>query len=114
MSFPTLRGDWSCGFSLSFFFFSSRRRHTRFKCDWSSDVCSSDLKTGERILSGLFHRQLSPPGRSRARQVHHGKARGEGEGTDRAGTASDAVRGPEMIGMTNTEGITKPKLHLVR
>src|SRR5260370_11378830 len=27
------------------FFFSSRRRHTRFKCDWSSDVCSSDLQT---------------------------------------------------------------------
>src|SRR5256886_11674956 len=28
---------WLC------FFFSSRRRHTRFDCDWSSDVCSSDL-----------------------------------------------------------------------
>src|SRR5260370_38380298 len=28
---------------ILFFFFSSRRRHTRFKCDWSSDVCSSDL-----------------------------------------------------------------------
>src|SRR5688572_32082109 len=27
----------------SSFFFSSRRRHTRFDCDWSSDVCSSDL-----------------------------------------------------------------------
>src|SRR2546430_16217663 len=27
------------------FFFSSRRRHTRFDCDWSSDVCSSDLFT---------------------------------------------------------------------
>src|SRR2546430_13971992 len=27
------------------FFFSSRRRHTRFDCDWSSDVCSSDLRT---------------------------------------------------------------------
>src|SRR2546430_4631836 len=27
----------------SIFFFSSRRRHTRFDCDWSSDVCSSDL-----------------------------------------------------------------------
>src|SRR3954465_12681440 len=26
----------------SFFFFSSRRRHTRLSCDWSSDVCSSD------------------------------------------------------------------------
>src|SRR2546430_5960664 len=25
-----------------YFFFSSRRRHTRFDCDWSSDVCSSD------------------------------------------------------------------------
>src|SRR2546430_16742868 len=32
-----------------FFFFSSRRRHTRFDCDWSSDVCSSDL---------LYHRLL--------------------------------------------------------
>src|SRR2546430_5559357 len=29
--------------ALYFFFFSSRRRHTRFDCDWSSDVCSSDL-----------------------------------------------------------------------
>src|SRR5689334_3979199 len=27
----------------SLFFFSSRRRHTRWNCDWSSDVCSSDL-----------------------------------------------------------------------
>src|SRR2546430_12013763 len=31
-------------YALSFFFFSSRRRHTRFDCDWSSDVCSSDLR----------------------------------------------------------------------
>src|SRR5690606_40154270 len=29
---------------LSHFFFSSRRRHTRFSRDWSSDVCSSDLQ----------------------------------------------------------------------
>src|SRR6266511_4140529 len=28
---------------MTFFFFSSRRRHTRFSRDWSSDVCSSDL-----------------------------------------------------------------------
>src|SRR5205085_8216019 len=33
-----------CSVVFSFFFFSSRRRHTRFDCDWSSDVCSSDLK----------------------------------------------------------------------
>src|SRR2546430_4229402 len=30
----------------SLLFFSSRRRHTRFDCDWSSDVCSSDLEQG--------------------------------------------------------------------
>src|SRR5690606_39716451 len=30
---------------LPVFFFSSRRRHTRFSRDWSSDVCSSDLGT---------------------------------------------------------------------
>src|SRR5438309_3831968 len=28
---------------ITLFFFSSRRRHTRWNCDWSSDVCSSDL-----------------------------------------------------------------------
>src|SRR6266478_2653625 len=32
-----------------FFFFSSRRRHTRFDCDWSSDVCSSDLDLGGKV-----------------------------------------------------------------
>src|SRR5438034_2985229 len=40
------------------FFFSSRRRHTRSLCDWSSDVCSSDLLVGGRrkslsILGGV-------------------------------------------------------------
>src|SRR5688572_32735509 len=33
-----------------FFFFSSRRRHTRFDCDWSSDVCSSDLIHNDKIF----------------------------------------------------------------
>src|SRR6267143_1013328 len=32
---------------MFFFFFSSRRRHTRWNCDWSSDVCSSDLAKGD-------------------------------------------------------------------
>src|SRR6266480_4077027 len=34
---------------MFFFFFSSRRRHTRLTCDWSSDVCSSDLDFFDRI-----------------------------------------------------------------
>src|SRR5690606_40114718 len=33
-------------------FFSSRRRHTRFSRDWSSDVCSSDLEAIEEIRAG--------------------------------------------------------------
>src|SRR5256886_6047488 len=36
--------------SVLFFFFSSRRRHTRFDCDWSSDVCSSDLSICQRAV----------------------------------------------------------------
>src|SRR3954465_7829004 len=32
-------------------FFSSRRRHTRLSCDWSSDVCSSDLMIRHTRLS---------------------------------------------------------------
>src|SRR3989449_6181985 len=35
------------GTTDSFFFFSSRRRHTRCSRDWSSDVCSSDLARGD-------------------------------------------------------------------
>src|SRR5215510_15623037 len=37
-------------FSFFFFFFSSRRRHTRWPRDWSSDVCSSDLKLLATVL----------------------------------------------------------------
>src|SRR2546429_9954876 len=35
--------QWTDSDTLCFFFFSSRRRHTRCSRDWSSDVCSSDL-----------------------------------------------------------------------
>src|SRR6266480_961923 len=41
-----------------FFFFSSRRRHTRLTCDWSSDVCSSDLRPGRR--GGAARRRRRP------------------------------------------------------
>src|SRR5712692_9786673 len=34
---------------MLFFFFSSRRRHTRWNCDWSSDVCSSDLAVAREV-----------------------------------------------------------------
>src|SRR5256886_6947372 len=44
-----------------FFFFSSRRRHTRFDCDWSSDVCSSDLMIVPPIPSGARPPNIPPP-----------------------------------------------------
>src|SRR5438309_3994342 len=42
------------------FFFSSRRRHTRWNCDWSSDVCSSDLDLDLR--PGELHSLIGPNG----------------------------------------------------
>src|SRR5690625_1270467 len=44
----------------NFFFFSSRRRHTRWPRDWSSDVCSSDLDTGcqAALLAGRLRQLL--------------------------------------------------------
>src|SRR5690606_39508409 len=44
---------------ICLFFFSSRRRHTRFSRDWSSDVCSSDLHLWFSIANTKrgFHRR---------------------------------------------------------
>src|SRR3712207_7876084 len=46
---------------ICFFFFSSRRRHTRYWRDWSSDVCSSDLNLELYIMDadGKNVRQLT-------------------------------------------------------
>src|SRR5256886_13345134 len=54
------------------FFFSSRRRHTRFDCDWSSDVCSSDLvRFGSRSptpVPASRRKTMSGSSRSSSRQ----------------------------------------------
>src|SRR5256885_7032854 len=52
---PSVTRVAGCCVSLSFndfFFFSSRRRHTRLQGDWSSDVCSSDLVGAELAQRG--------------------------------------------------------------
>src|SRR2546430_10901305 len=67
---PTGRSCACISRRWAFFFFSSRRRHTRFDCDWSSDVCSSDLtKTSavEFLLGSIF--QHFPPHKGRVAAV---------------------------------------------
>src|SRR5258706_368398 len=53
-------GDLQERVFIRFFFFSSRRRHTRLVSDWSSDVCSSDLIRG-RSKNCSRTRSLFPP-----------------------------------------------------
>src|ERR1019366_5689172 len=47
---------------IQFFFFSSRRRHTRLVSDWSSDVCSSDLTGPSPVAQCHPHRSADEPG----------------------------------------------------
>src|SRR5215217_6473984 len=63
---------------VRFFFFSSRRRHTRYWRDWSSDVCSSDLRDRERAALDFVLPQLP-------------RARAFGEVSRLAGDLADAL-----------------------
>src|SRR5207253_3992570 len=63
-----------CWLNVAVFFFSSRRRHTRWPRDWSSDVCSSDLRDSKKNTcpgDGL------PQARGEFHRFPHG-ARGKG------------------------------------
>src|SRR5690625_1568207 len=59
---------------MYFFFFSSRRRHTRWPRDWSSDVCSSDLREGDHAQ--YAERAPGPGLATRRLQRAHGPLRG--------------------------------------
>src|SRR5207249_8047285 len=63
---------------LTCFFFSSRRRHTRSKRDWSSDVCSSDLSAVALVVlvagcavpnAGLYESDTGAAGRAPASEL---------------------------------------------
>src|SRR5882762_7275755 len=82
-----------------YFFFSSRRRHTRFKCDWSSDVCSSDLPSGRwQALVSEAGFAAAPPAR------HRGCAFGDFDGDGRMDVVVTALLEPTEIWMNRTEG----------
>src|SRR5690606_40989819 len=57
------------------FFFSSRRRHTRFSRDWSSDVCSSDLLVVADAAMGIHYAHLA--GNDDGTPLVHGDIRPE-------------------------------------
>src|SRR3712207_1020272 len=54
----------------SYFFFSSRRRHTRYWRDWSSDVCSSDLEEREAVADKVDVRGAGPRFRDDPYVIH--------------------------------------------
>src|SRR5476649_2149506 len=77
MSLVFFMRSWGAVSRFSFFF-SSRRRHTSSLCDWSSDVCSSDLRRSRRRLADLRQlRRLRPGLRPppRRRRLLEGAAR---------------------------------------
>src|SRR5688572_31497573 len=76
--------------SRLFFFFSSRRRHTRFDCDWSSDVCSSDLP-----IRGQHIEQLHLVVRGAIGTVDGGAGGGAGECPRGRGSAVGDTRGSD-------------------
>src|SRR5438034_8200347 len=72
-----------------FFFFSSRRRHTRSLCDWSSDVCSSDLEQPAQVEDEEHDEGDAPEGDAEVRCAHW--SGGREAGSDRGWPAVGAL-----------------------
>src|SRR3989475_11223847 len=108
-----------------FFFFSSRRRHTRFDCDWSSDVCSSDLRHGvPRDVQARPWRRDLERGREEPAGRHRVRLRGERphaeapvtrpvdellaavRGRDRAAAVAALDRDPSLVTARTASGET--------
>src|SRR5437763_3358955 len=91
------------------FFFSSRRRHTRYIGDWSSDVCSSDLaphSQRRRAARHRFHRRHArrPTGLRSQAVAQHG----------RPGTRSEERRVGKSVDLGGGRIIKKKKKRKVR
>src|SRR5438132_12460172 len=74
------------------FFFSSRRRHTRSLCDWSSDVCSSDLLREDRGAGAAVDVGVGGEAEDVGVQV---RFRGELDGLRRGGRSEERRVGKE-------------------
>src|SRR2546430_15556019 len=94
----------------SLFFFSSRRRHTRFDCDWSSDVCSSDLRLAHDRTAGprsrSCARRLPPDGRSSSAGP---VGRGAGGGREGISGGGGSFKKKKKKKETTNRGYQQPK-----
>src|SRR5689334_23962393 len=81
---------------LYVFFFSSRRRHTRWNCDWSSDVCSSDLDALQQSSQNQIVTYLTTRGTERC--AFSSLARGPLADTSAAGCCKPAATSPFWCG----------------
>src|SRR6267143_4000165 len=91
-----------------FFFFSSRRRHTRWNCDWSSDVCSSDLVVlgaggSARAVVDAFRPDVTVVNRTRARGEQLAREMGVKAGGLEALARADVVVNCTTVGMNGDE-----------
>src|SRR5256885_13394361 len=98
-----------------FFFFSSRRRHTRLQGDWSSDVCSSDLFGSDRLRGDVVGGMGAGPGggTGTARGVPARACSGLGRRRSSATGSLDPVAPgrPAVAGQPDwTDGLIQPYL----
>src|SRR5258707_8546167 len=106
---------------ICFFFFSSRRRHTRYWRDWSSDVCSSDLNDEKRRRNLRFFTQFPTgwhtPGaairdgaRAKRTHTHHPSLACRQEHVSRVGAAafSKGMGGADAEAQTAVAGSWQP------
>src|SRR5256885_4932518 len=77
---------------LCFFFFSSRRRHTRLQGDWSSDVCSSDLAPRKPSRPWLKSTAVLPLGRDAGGAPSRSPSRGRPRSSNTPERRSSSTR----------------------
>src|SRR2546430_15083671 len=93
---------------LSYFFFSSRRRHTRFDCDWSSDVCSSDLAQHGGLRMEVPRDVEHEPAVTEAGTVHDANGR---QDQTRAGSRRGQEAAQRLQTVKNAGGAGGPGLN---
>src|SRR2546430_15003262 len=94
------------------FFFEGGRGHTRFDCDWSSDVCSSDLsRMPDKPASTLLH--LGPGLANSAANLHNAKKAGSGIVNIVGEHALYHIQYDTPL-TTDIEGIARPFSHWVK